>query len=885
MNSGNKILLVEDTSSASDELAASLERIGYKITVRTKQVADAVNLAEKARPDIVLLNLNQSGKINLMETACEIWRICGIPVVTIVSSMAEAFREKEHLSGAYGYVKKPYDDKDLIVGLKIAYHWGVAERGKDENEKWLKAIVNGIGEGVIATDKQGKIRMINETAVIMTGWSEEKALGAQLNEVFSIFSEFYGDRLEHLFKKIVSEQCVSEPDDALHLVSRSGEVYPVEVSCNVIKTQENSVSGIVLNFRNLSRSKQMEALLRSERDRAERYLDVAGVMIVVVEADQTVSLINKNGCEVLGLQEKDILAQNWFDSFIPERFREEMRGIFLNAISGQVGMIDYYENPVITKKNGERTVAWHNTLLVNEAGAATGVIYSGEDITERIQVERALLFTQFAVDHAVDGIFWIDQDDAILYANTRACEMLGLKEKEVLNRTLQKALPAIGKVTSGNFFIHLQKNQSVTFEIRQSDVKGGSFEIEISASYFRFRGKEYGCIFLRDVSQRKKIEADIRILSQAVEQSPVSIIITNPLGVVEYSNRQYTKLSGYQQNEILGCIPESVKRALKSVKMNELAQILKTGESWRGVFENRKKNKEIYWSSMTISPLFNYQGELTHYLAAEEDITEKKKAEDSLQKSITSIAELNRDLDNRVREEVAKNRDKDQLLIQQSKLASMGEMIGNIAHQWRQPLNAVGIIIQNIQGAYEFDKLNEDYLNNAVRESMGLLQHMSKTIDDFRYFYRPNREKEKFSIREALEKTVSFIGTSYQDSHIELEVTVEHDSIRLGYPNEYCQALINILNNAKDVCIERKIRHARVKVKITKETRAILIVQDNAGGIPEEILPRIFEPYFTTKENGTGIGLYMSKMIIEKYMGGKLLARNFESGAEFRIEL
>jgi PAS domain S-box-containing protein len=233
-------------------------------------------------------------------------------------------------------------------------------------------------------------------------------------------------------------------------------------------------------------------------------------------------------------------------------------------------------------------------------------------------------------------------------------------------------------------------------------------------------------------------------------------------------------------------------------------------------------------------------------------------------------------------------REKEQLLIQQSRQAAMGEMIGNIAHQWRQPLNALGLTVQQLPLFYDIGEFSKELLDNSVSQSMELIQHMSKTIDDFRNYFRPDKEKVNFNLSESIADTLSLVNASFKKENIDIEVIAKNDSVIFGYRNEFAQVLLNILNNARDALTESKIADPRVTITIGSESeRAVVAIADNAGGIAEDIMNKIFDPYFTTKgpQAGTGVGLFMSKTIIEKNMGGKLTVRNRAGGAEFRIEV
>ena len=226
----------------------------------------------------------------------------------------------------------------------------------------------------------------------------------------------------------------------------------------------------------------------------------------------------------------------------------------------------------------------------------------------------------------------------------------------------------------------------------------------------------------------------------------------------------------------------------------------------------------------------------------------------------------------------------EKLLIQKSKMAAMGEMIGNIAHQWRQPLSQVSGLFVDIESAYMYKELNKEYLHNRVNEANDLIEYMSKTIDDFRNFFNPNAKKELFQLKASLQDTCKIIQSTLDYHHIVLEVNLSDEVELYAYRNEYSQALLNIISNAKDTLIERKIQNPIIKIYL--QNKNVLCIEDNAGGIDESIIKKIFDPYFTTKfEYGTGIGLYMTQLIIENKMNGSITAENANKGALFKIKV
>jgi len=236
----------------------------------------------------------------------------------------------------------------------------------------------------------------------------------------------------------------------------------------------------------------------------------------------------------------------------------------------------------------------------------------------------------------------------------------------------------------------------------------------------------------------------------------------------------------------------------------------------------------------------------------------------------------------------AREQEKDSIMLKQSKHATMGEMIGSIAHEWRQPLNWISLLIQDLKESYTAGNFTREYLDETIHKVVDVIQYMSHTIDDFSNFFSPEKEKSLFSVRDSVDRTLSFLKPELQHSNIGLHIDIPDDFLIIGYPNEYAHVLLNIIKNAKDVFVERKISDPKITITGFREAgKSVVTITDNAGGISEDVMEKIFDPYFTTKSNesGIGIGLYMSKLIIEKNMQGKLSVRNVENGAEFRIEI
>ncbi len=287
--------------------------------------------------------------------------------------------------------------------------------------------------------------------------------------------------------------------------------------------------------------------------------------------------------------------------------------------------------------------------------------------------------------------------------------------------------------------------------------------------------------------------------------------------------------------------------------------------------------------------LFNsIKNEFNFYSNTLENINED--LEEEVQKRTLELNELNNNLEKRVEEEIEKNRFQEMKLLEQAKFAQMGEMIGNIAHQWRQPLSVISTVASGLKIQIELDQFNAKDTIKNLDTLLKTSLHLSATIDHFRDFIKEKRELKEIIIQNRICEVLEILDASLTNNYIDIITDLHIDDpikkeIVLG---ELSQVLINIINNSKDVLKDKEINNKWIKITCRRENNiAIISVEDNGGGISNDILPKIFDPYFTTKHQsqGTGIGLYMSKNIIEKNLKGKLYAENTENGAKFYIEL
>ena len=252
--------------------------------------------------------------------------------------------------------------------------------------------------------------------------------------------------------------------------------------------------------------------------------------------------------------------------------------------------------------------------------------------------------------------------------------------------------------------------------------------------------------------------------------------------------------------------------------------------------------------------------------------------EESVLDKTKELLTLNTSLETRIAREVENSRKRDNIMFQQARLASLGEMLQNIAHQWRQPLGSLMMIIQSFESKFHAGKLNETFISSRVSDAQLLSKNMSETLEDFRTFFNPNRAKKAFNIKEVIQKAIDLSKYQLEKEEILLSLRMKEDLEVFGFKNELIHVLLNLINNSKDVLATKTQLSKRIIYIIAKQTKEAIFIRviDNGGGIKSDIITKVFDPYFTTKHKsvGTGIGLYMSKQMVEKHMHGNISAKN-----------
>ena len=391
---------------------------------------------------------------------------------------------------------------------------------------------------------------------------------------------------------------------------------------------------------------------------------------------------------------------------------------------------------------------------------------------------------------------------------------------------------------------------------------------------------------------------------EAIESSNI-VSKTDIDGIITFVNDEFCKISGYSREELIGQNHNIVRHPdVPKSTFKKLWDTILAKKTFRSTVKNRAKDGSTFYVNTTIIPILDEKGEIEEFIAIRYDVTKEvelkmalerkereleqlnKTLEERVRLQTRKLYELNKNLEERIRDEVRKNEEKQKMLFLQSRMASLGQMMANIAHQWRQPLTELALALFNLKKAAQ--RHDNEQIDAAYNDAKALIHNMSQTIEDFINFFKPDKPKTSFALAESFDEAMQILEKTLEKEYIDISKEIDGSLKVRGVTNELSQVFINLLQNAKDAFRQRGIRDRRIAVRIYRDgDEAVAEVNDNAGGIEPHVIERIFEPYFTTKHaaQGTGLGLFMSKMIIEKSFGGSIEVENIDHGVRFSIRL
>jgi PAS domain S-box-containing protein len=390
---------------------------------------------------------------------------------------------------------------------------------------------------------------------------------------------------------------------------------------------------------------------------------------------------------------------------------------------------------------------------------------------------------------------------------------------------------------------------------------------------------------------------------EAIEKSNI-ISKTDTDGIITFVNDEFCKISGYRADELIGQNHNIVRDpTVPASTFKLLWDTIKAKKIYKSTVKNRAKDGSTFYVNTTVIPILDEYGDIAEFIAIRYDVTKEVFYKQKLQKKEKELQELNETLERkvdektkelqelnetlelRIKEEILKNEDKQKVMFWQSRLASLGEMLANIAHQWRQPLTELNLTVYNMKKAGIDGDSNE--VSNLYLDSKNIIKNMSTTIENFTNFFKPNKERYYFKIEDSIDESIAILDKLIKQEMVIIKKDIQDIKV-LGISNELSQVIINLIKNSIDAFVLNSILIREISISVKRiDDFALIEVEDNAGGIKEKNLYKIYEPYFTTKHKsqGTGLGLFMSKMICEKALNGSLDVKSKKTVTTFSIKI
>ncbi len=646
-------------------------------------------------------------------------------------------------------------------------------------------------------------------------------------------------------------------DEALRKAYNELEMRIQERTAELAKTNETLQAEI-------TKRRRAEEEIRKERDKAQKYLDIAGVMFVAIDVDQKITLVNKKCCEVLSCGEQEVIGKNWFDTFIPERVRDEVKAVFKKLMAGEIESAESFENPVLTRRGEERLIAWHNTILRDEAGNITGTLSSGEDITEHKGTEKRLSLLASIVDSSDDAIIGKTLDGIIVSWNRGAQKIYGYSADEVRGKSISILVPPDHPDESLQLLERIRQGQSIEhYETIHMRKDGKKICASLTISPIKdATGKIIGASTIAwDITDQKRIEIALRESEarfRSITQSATDAIISadSDDNIISWNKGAQT-IFGYTEEEALGksltiTIPERYRDAHKKglERVNSTGETRIIGKTVEMVGMRKDGSEfplELSLSTWKIGTRRLYSGIIR-------DVTERKQTDEKLKQTLAELERSNKDLE---------------------------QFAYAASHDLQEPLRTVSNFSQLLAKRYkgELDEKADQFIGFIVDGST----RMQEMIDNLLAYSRISTRAKPFeptNCETVFDQALTNVKMAIEES----AALVTHDPLPtvMADASQMVQLFQNLLSNA----IKFRKEKPRITVSaVQKGNEWFFSVEDNGIGMAPEFMEHIFKVFqreHTSAEYpGTGVGLAICKKIVERHGGGIWVESQVGIGSTF----
>ncbi len=706
-----------------------------------------------------------------------------------------------------------------------------------------QAIINSVSDAIITTDLDDTIQTWNKAAEKIYGWAPNEVIGKSIGSI--VPTEYVDDDSKNA-RAMLKKQGFWQGD--VIQTTRTGENLFIHASLNlIVDTNDNPTSVVAVN-RNITEFKKYELALQESENQSRTLINAVSETLFLMKTDGTIVITNEAMANLFGKSVSELTGTNVFDLFPGEgvKRRREFSQIGLERGKPNLYVYEYagreFENQVCPLKN--------------EAGDITHFAVFSHDITEHNKVKRALKQSEELFRNVLETIqmigLMLDSDGNITFCNDYLLNLTHWQRKEVIGKNwFKQFLPpkvqdAVHKIFMETFqsgeFPPYYENEIVTRE-------GDERLIGWNNTAFRdSNGRVIGITSIGwDITEQRQKEHELRRLTRAIEQSPVSVIITNLDGNIEYVNPKFTKVTGFTFAEAVGNNPRILNSGKQGKQFyTELWDTISGGQPWHGEFLNKRKNGEIFWEAASISPIFDNNGRITSYVAVKEEITEQRKMQERLR--------------------------------QQERLAAVGQLAAGIAHDFNNILTVILLYGELLQKSPDLTPKQQPKVQTIIKQSQRASELIEQILD---FSHQSVLKREVLDLLPLVQDMVSMFertlpeNIKLQFNRHERQFLIHADRTRIQ------QVLLNLCVNARDAMpnggsLEISLAAHSINETVTSSPHILppgdwieLGVKDTGTGIDEDVLPHIFEPFFTTKAPGHGNGLGLAQVygIVKQHDG------------------
>jgi PAS domain S-box-containing protein len=871
--SQTKVLIVEDEGIVALDLRRMLLQAGYGVTGTATTGADAIRLAAQQPPDVVLMDIGLRGELDGIEAAQSIRAQHDVPIIFVTANSDPATLDRAKLSDPFGYIVKPFEERDVRVRLEMALYKYQTEKALRESRAWLNATLRSIGDAVIATDAQGRVKFMNPVAEWLTAWQEREAIGQPLLTVFHIINEQTHLLIENPVDKVLREKQSVGLANHTMLIAKDGQQWHIDDAAAPILNANGDIEGVVLTFRDVSEKRKAALALEQthtqlkEAEETYRGLVEHSLQGLAIVQDNRFVFVNRVLTNISGYSAAELLA---FDNAqmaglvhpddlpnLVRRYQERMAG---NPITPRA------EFRMIRKDGAFRWVESY-TILINYRGRpATQVVYL--DITERKETEEIY---RTLVENSLQALI-IYQAGHLVFANVVAAEITGYTVDELLALSSENQRGLIHPEDQ-SFVAQLIRDHLAgkpippRHEFRMVRKDGSVRWVDNYATRITYRGKPAIQTVYMDITERKLAEqalaAEKERLLVTLRSIGDGVIATDMHGNVMLMNPVAEQLTGWTHVEAVGKplheVFHIINEETRERNENPVAQILREGGVGGLANHTLLINRMGHELAIADSgaPIRDQAGNTLGVVLVFRDVTEQQKIETALQNT--------------------------------AKLEAVGVLAGGLAHDFN---NLLGGLFGHIYLAREM-----------LDQPASATEHLSRALEIFNRAKGLTQQlltfakggvpiKKVTSLKKLLRDASQFVLSG---SNVRAHLSIPDDLWLCEVDeNQIGQLFDNLLINAMQampagghvtIQVENVHRTGVIPAALPKSDYVKIAIRDHGIGIPKDHLAKIFEPFFTTKQKGSGLGLATVWAITKKHNGHIEVESELGQGTTFYVYL